>query len=265
MTFYENLSTSKHLEGPANDVIMMAKVLTEKFHFDPANITTLSEEQGKTKGKDYLPNKANIEREFERLGKICKEGDYIVICMGGHGSQQPEDRDAKAKLFKPKGLELSEPEQDGMDSIFLPRDVGKWDGGSGTVKNAIIDDEIANWIKPFEMKKASLWIVFDSCHSGGMTRGADEEKKRDADPVTDLCIPKKLIEDTQADAEAREKKKASVRGTWRRGRRASWRSMAVWSPSMPPRTSKRRWNARCRCAPRTRRSTACCRTPSPRS
>src|SRR5437764_67455 len=64
VTFYEHLAESHHLEGPGNDVVMMAKILTETFHFDPANITTLSEDQGKAKGKDYLPTKANIEREW---------------------------------------------------------------------------------------------------------------------------------------------------------------------------------------------------------
>jgi hypothetical protein len=185
----------------------MYKVLTDKFHFDPKQIVTLSEKVGKD-NKDYLPTKANIKREWARLAKVAKEGDYVVIHMGGHGSQQPEDRPAKEKLFGDPAL-VSEPEPDGLDEIFLPRDVGKWDGGTGLVKNAIIDDEIANWLQAIRDKKASVWVIFDSCHSGTMTRGGgdDSERTRELDMVNDLGIKQPAIDEAVAEAAKREKAK----------------------------------------------------------
>src|SRR5437870_2212952 len=60
---------------------------------------------------------------------------------------------------------------------------------------------------------ASVWITFDSCHSGSMIRGAGNEQTRDLDPVKDLGIPRAAI--AQAEKEARERearKPATNRG-----------------------------------------------------
>src|SRR5437870_1015166 len=85
------------------------------------------------RGKDFLPTRANIERQFRRLAQVANAGDQVVIHMGGHGSQQPEKKDSP------------DPEPNGLDEVFLPRDVGAWN--ETTIKNAIIDDEIGSWLK----------------------------------------------------------------------------------------------------------------------
>ena len=193
VTFYENLPKVKHLAGPANDVLLMRKLLIEKFQFSPEQVVVLSEQQGKERGKDLLPTRANIEREFKRLALVAQAGDQVVIHMGGHGSQQPEDKTAP------------DPEPDGLDEIFLPRDVGAWNAGKGTVLNAIIDDEMGAWLKAIRDKKSSVWITFDSCHSGTMIRGGDDsEKARDLDPVDDLGVPRQAIKEAVAFAAKRD-------------------------------------------------------------
>jgi hypothetical protein len=193
VTFYENLPKAKHLAGPGNDVVLMRKLLVEKLQFRPEQIVVLSEQQGQERGNDYLPTKANIAREFKRLALVAKPGDHVVIHLGGHGSQQPEDKSAP------------DPEPDGLDEIFLPRDVGAWDGKKGTIANAIIDDEVGTWLKAIRDKRASVWINFDSCHSGTMIRGGDDsEKARDLDPVDDLGIPKTAIKEAVDFAAKRE-------------------------------------------------------------
>src|ERR1700677_2091324 len=92
VTFYENLPAAKHLAGPANDVQLVRKMLIEKFQFSPQHIAVLTEQEGKERGKDFLPTRSSIEREFKRLAQVAQAGDQIVIHMGGHGSQQPEDK-----------------------------------------------------------------------------------------------------------------------------------------------------------------------------
>src|SRR5690349_9557352 len=57
VTFYEHLPEKFHLVGPGNDVEMMRQVLVEKFLFSPDQIVTLSEKEGKEKGKDFYPTK----------------------------------------------------------------------------------------------------------------------------------------------------------------------------------------------------------------
>jgi hypothetical protein len=183
VTYYENLPKGRHLTGPGNDVVLMRRLLIDKLRFRSDRVVVLSEEQGKERGKDFLPTKANIAREFQRLAVAAKRGDHVVIHLSGHGSQQPED------------MHSPDPEPDGLDEIFLPRDVGAWNDLKGTVTNAIIDDEVAAWLKAIRDKRASVWINFDSCHSGTMIRGGDDtERARDLDPITDLGIPKSEIQ-----------------------------------------------------------------------
>ena len=189
---YPNLSERFQLQGPANDVMLMKQTLTKYFQFTEKEIVTLSENDGE-KNKDSLPTRANIEREFRRLAKVAKEGDYIFILMGGHGSQQPESG-------------RGEPEPDGLDEIFLPRDVGKWEDKAGTVENAIVDKDFGDWLKALQDKKASICIIFDACHSGTMTRGAGTERLRQVNPLDDLRVSEKAIKESVDKAKKREAK-----------------------------------------------------------
>lgn len=193
VSFYENLPKNKHLIGPANDVLLMRQLLLDKFQFSPDRIVVLSEQEGKERGKNAYPSRANIEREFKRLAAVVQPGDQVVIHLGGHGSQQPEDKTSP------------DPEPDGLDEIFLPRDVGAWNASKGTVANAIIDDELGAWLKAIRDRKASVWITFDACHSATMIRGGDaREVARDLDPVGDLGVPKEAIKEAVAFAAKRD-------------------------------------------------------------
>jgi len=198
VTVYLNLGEAYQLRGPANDVLLMKRLLIDKFSFSPENIVILSEEEGK-KDPSKLPTRANIEREFTALGKSAHSGEQIVISMSGHGSQQPDRPDSKE--LKP----------DGMSEIFLPRDVGKWEDGKEAVANALLDHEVGHWLKPLQEAKASTWVVFDSCHSGTMTRGVNEVARKVPDDV--LAVPREAVE--RARKRAAERNAAS--GTATRG------------------------------------------------
>ncbi len=97
----------------------------------------------------------------------------MFIQLSGHGSQQPANPDPKDR------------EPDGLDEIFLPADTGEWDPEKGTVRGAIVDDEIREWVDTIRAKGAFVWIIFDSCHSGTMTRGAESAQRvnRRIDPA----------------------------------------------------------------------------------
>lgn len=194
-TKYPGLGEKFWLTGPGNDVIMVRDLLMKQFAFSPDQIMTLSEKEGETKGADRIPTRANIEREFKRLAKVAKAGEQVFIMLGGHGSQQPE------------GDNPDDPEPDGLDEIFLPRDAGQWDGGKGTVKNAIIDDEFGKWLGDIQATKASIFIVFDACHSGTMIRGADAEVARQVDPELGLGIKPAELETARLRAEKRNQAK----------------------------------------------------------
>ena len=59
---------------------------------------------------------------------------------------------------------------DGLDEIFLPRDVGRWDGASGRVEGAIVGREIGGFVEALRVRGIFVWLVFDSCHSATMAR-----------------------------------------------------------------------------------------------
>src|SRR5437660_12600095 len=65
---YPNLEERYQLKGPANDVLLMRDLLVKQFGFAAENIALLAEHAG----KDRLPTRANIEKEFRRLGEVAK-------------------------------------------------------------------------------------------------------------------------------------------------------------------------------------------------
>jgi hypothetical protein len=173
---YPSLKPAFQLSGPPNDMRLMRTVLEgDPFRIAPDRITVLTDWQVE---QTLRPTRANIEREFARLAGIVHQGDQVFILMGGHGSQQPADDDP------------SDFEPDGLDEIFLPSDVGSWNGSKGRVLNAIVDDEFRVWVDRIRKGGAFVWITFDACHSGTMVRGAPSTVERQRQvPIEELVPP----------------------------------------------------------------------------
>ena len=171
------------LIGPKNDVRLMQRVLLERG-FQPSEMTVLAD--GVPSAGD--PTRAAIVSALEGFAKKAARGDFVFLFFAGHGSQQP------ARNIGPLN-----PEPDGLDETFLPRDVGRWDGGKGTVQNAIVDDEFDLYITAIRNRGAFVWAVFDSCHSGTVTRSAvndPEVRTRELKPA-DLGVPPEAIRRAQ--------------------------------------------------------------------
>jgi hypothetical protein len=159
---YTNLEERWWLKGPSNDVQLVADYLTTNapVPFAPENVTVLT--NGTDGGTD--PTLAAIRQAFADLATTVEPGDFVYLHFSGHGTQAPA-LDAASEL-------------DGLDELFLPSDIGKWSDKVGVVENALVDDEIGAMIDGLRAKGANVWAVFDSCHSGTVTRsldGADEE------------------------------------------------------------------------------------------
>lgn len=152
---YPSLPEHFQLKGPPNDVALMQTIL-KQYGFDDGNVRVLADGM---KGA-MVPTRQAILSELTRLASQVKEGDFVYLHFSGHGSQQPTTR----------GKQPVEP--DGLDEIFLPADVGKWDGSKGAVNGAIVDTEFGIAITNIRQRGAFVWAVFDSCHSGTMTRGS---------------------------------------------------------------------------------------------
>ncbi len=185
---YPSLSPQLQLTGPKNDVELMHGLL-QRRGFAAGNIRVLADGSRISHGD---PIRANILNELKAITGKAQKGDYIFLFFAGHGSQQPA-----------KDLGPNNPEPDGLDEIFLPRDIGKWDGGAHTVQNAIVDDELGVIVTTMRNKGAFVWAIFDTCHSGTITRGIDDEgvRYRDAKPA-DLGIPTAAMDKAAKDGAA---------------------------------------------------------------
>lgn len=143
---YPSLQSGLRLNGPANDVRLMKSKLLE-LGIPPSHIQILADGISSD-----MPTRNNILHGMKSLAQKANARDWVVIYWAGHGSVQPGK------------------ESNGFDEILLPYDIGQWDGTMGTVKNAIVDDEIGIILDDFSRKGIYVWVIFDTCHAGGMNR-----------------------------------------------------------------------------------------------
>ncbi|MEX0286130.1 MAG: caspase family protein [Paracoccaceae bacterium] len=186
---YDNLDERYWLKGPSNDVDLIRTYLTETspVPFSTDNVFVLADGlEGSEK-----PTLAAIREEFARLAEVAGEGDFVYLHFSGHGTQAP--------ALNP------ETELDGLDELFLPVDIGPWNDTVGAVENGLVDDEIGELIGAIRAKGASVWAVFDSCHSGTVTRAApdgdDDTRLRKLDTAA-LGVPEDAMLDAEANSRA---------------------------------------------------------------
>lgn len=181
---YPGLAKDLQLNGPQNDIPAMRALLAQRG-FDNRNIEVLADGvQGAG-----VPTRQAIMAALDGVVARARSGDYVYLHFGGHGSQQPA-RDPKLK-------------PDGLSEIFLPRDIGHWDGSAGTVQNAIVDEELVQRLDVLLAKGAFVWAVFDACHSATLMRGgvnvAEGVHYRKVDPAA-LGVPRAALEQAAANA-----------------------------------------------------------------
>jgi len=127
--------------GAALDARSLAQVARERFGFAPGSIELLVD-------KDATAER--ILHEFQTwLIAGTRPGDRVFFFYAGHGSQLPDDNGD---------------EEDGFDETLAPYDVRPETG-----EHEIRDDAIGGLIAQLSGRRAVL--VFDSCHSGTITRG----------------------------------------------------------------------------------------------
>lgn len=172
--------TIRALEGPNNDVILLWRELKRRG-FDPSDITVLAENlpaRNDVPRPAGMPTRAAIIDALKALAEKAQAGDFVVFQFSGHGSTQPVT-DPAAQI---------EPEPDGRDQVLLPRDAGVYDAKLKSIRNAIIDDELAVALDAIRLKRATVWAIIDACHSGTVTRSTGESVTR-AVRASSLGVP----------------------------------------------------------------------------
>ena len=149
---YPHLSKFSQLEGAVNDVERMRTLLTTRFDFPPENVRVLVDEEA-----TYDQILATFR---QHLVANAKPGDIVVFHYSGHGSQLNDETD---------GDEL-----DGVDETIVPSDSDR----EGT--RDIRDDEINALLAEID-PAAQITLIFDSCHSGTVTRDLEGGRVRSID------------------------------------------------------------------------------------
>ncbi len=181
---YQNLPEELWLKGPRNDAILVRDFLISNSArpFEKDDITVLADG---VDGAD-IPTLAAIRGALTNLASKAEAGDFVYLHFSGHGTQAPA-RDPSTEI-------------DGLDELFLPADIGAWDNTVGTVSNALVDDDIGELIDAIQAKGAHIWAVFDSCHSGTVTRAANLSEPLDREVSRKLSPSALGISDAVLDA-----------------------------------------------------------------
>ena len=187
---YPALDPGMWLEGPHNDVELFSEFVQARG-VAKSDMTVLAD--GVPGAGE--PTKKAIIAGLDSIAARAQPGDVAFLMFAGHGSQQP----AKADDLKN--------ETDGLDEIFLPRDVGKWDGEIAALPNALTDNELGAAIGRIRDRGVFVWAVFDNCHSGTITRAMPlpGEKDRQVRPEALGIDPKVLAAAATAGAAASER------------------------------------------------------------
>lgn len=161
--FWGNLSSDKDLE--------LLKKNLPKQGFTPEHIFTLENENVTPKG---------VANAVEGLCQQLSNGDIVILHFSGHGQQITD-------------LDLAE--DDGYDEAFVCYNAptAYYDGYKG--EDHLTDDQINVLISKIREKLGAsghLLVLFDSCHSGNMSRGGNELTRRGGEGK--IIIPKDIIE-----------------------------------------------------------------------
>lgn len=136
------------LNGPANDVRLLARVLADR---GVSEITTLADGVSGAEA----PTRAAILAALSDLTTRSGDGDFVFLYFSGHGSQQRD---------------LNGDEPDGRDEIFLPADASRGAPGAGILPGALVDDEIGAAVTALRALGTDVWLVMDFCNAGSATR-----------------------------------------------------------------------------------------------
>lgn len=170
------------LKATPNDLMLMVN-LSKQLAIPESKVIILADEHSDRRvnsRRSGRATRANIRAAMESLAGVSRAGDDVLIYFTGHGSQQPDQKPGDPRSD----------EADGWDELILPVDAGVWSSETGSIINAITDDELGVMLDSIRSKGANVWLVMDSCNSGTLLRGvsAGNRQAKAISPET-LGIP----------------------------------------------------------------------------
>lgn len=170
------------LEAVPNDLQLMVS-LSRQLAISESKVIILADSHSDRQvnsRRSGRATRANILAAMASLAEASKAGDDVLVYFTGHGSQQPDQ-----KPDDPRSDEA-----DGWDEVILPVDAGIWSSETGSIINAITDDDLGLMLDRIRSRGANVWLVMDSCNSGTLMRGvsAGSRQAKSISPET-LGIP----------------------------------------------------------------------------
>ncbi len=157
---YEPNRYYKDLRGCVRDIDLVDKYVCNTLNVPQEQIWKLTspfEETSILSGirsarQEVKPTYANIVQAFKEITDKARSQEQVYIHYSGHGG--------RAVTIYPE-LEGEQRQDEGI----VPMDIGSSDG------RYLRDVEIATLLKRLTDKGCIVTVIFDSCHSGGATRG----------------------------------------------------------------------------------------------
>jgi hypothetical protein len=171
--YYQPNPYYKSLQGAVRDIDKVADYLEKSLQIPPEQIARLTSPLPDTNSladvrsarQEMPPTYQNIVKAFNRITETAQAQDLVYIHYSGHGGR------AKTAYPDLKG-------EGQFDEGLVPMDVG--DDGY-----YLRDVEMATLLKRMTDKGLIVTVIFDSCHSGGATRGDGEIRgSRNGEPDT---------------------------------------------------------------------------------
>lgn len=151
---YPYMPEKSQLHGCVNDAKLIKSVLINKFNFDPENIVALYDEAATRDG---------IQAAMDRIAEDIGQDDILVFHYSGHGDRC---------LTKAEHTEGS-----GKDNCILPHDDSELSPEGKAIYREIRDDQFKAWLQRIATKTPYTTLIFDSCHSGTMTRSSKDSTR----------------------------------------------------------------------------------------
>ena len=117
--------------------------------------------------------KVGIVRAFKRMTASCKHGDVVYIHYSGDGQQMTD---------------VHNDEKDGLDECWIPYDAYRKPCEKDRGEKHHTDDELNYYLNAIRDKigdSGKMLVVIDACHSGGATRGDEDEVVRGVEDIFD--------------------------------------------------------------------------------
>lgn len=150
-------SSYPSLNGCVRDITHIETFLRGRLGLADGQIIKLTATNTGTGGTPLEPKKSwptykNMVAAFKKITEAAAPGEQVYVHYAGHGGR------GVTAFPKLKG-------ENGLDESLVPADIGDSEA------RYLRDVEIAHLIKRMTDKELLVTLVFDSCHSGGATRG----------------------------------------------------------------------------------------------